>query len=162
MIKKTIFIIVLTVSMITMAFAQWQGRNRANRVHTFDVTAPVDITGKITKVETVTNGKGRRGSGIHLTVADGDKQLPIRLGPSAYLDSNRWEFKEGENITVKAFKGTGNDNGVFFASQITRNGEQLTLRDQNGFPKWSRGMNGQRMGANRTAGRRGCGNRFNR
>jgi len=160
--KKTIFILVLTVLMITMTFARGQGRNRANRVHTFDVTAPVDITGKITKVESVTNGNGRYGSGIHLTIADGANQLPVRLGPSAYLGSNKWEFKEGENITVKAFKGTGNDNGVLFAAHITRNGEQLSLRDNNGLPMWRRSMKGQGTGGNRMAGRRGCGNRFNR
>lgn len=163
MFKKTTLIIVLTVLMVTMTFAQGRGRNRsANRMHTFDVAAPVDITGKITKVESVTNGQGRYCSGIHLMIADGANQLPVRLGPSVYLDSNKWEFKEGENITVKAFKGTGNDNGVLFAAQITRNGEQLSLRDNNGLPMWRRSMKGQGTGGNRMAGRRGCGNRFNR
>ena len=163
MFKKTIFISLIAVLMVTMTFAQGRGRNRAaNRAHTFDVAAPVDISGKITKVEPVTNGQGRCGSGIHLTVDDGANQLPVRLGPSAYLDSNKWEFKEGENITVKAFKGIGNDNGALFAAQVTRNGEQLTLRNKNGIPMWSRGKNGQGTRGNRMAGRRGCGRRFNR
>lgn len=160
MIKKTTLIILLTVLMVAMTFGQGRGRNRAaNRTHTFDVTAPVDITGKITKVESVTTGKGRRCAGIHLTVNDGTDSFPVSLGPSAYMDSNKWEFKKGEKITVNAFKGTGNNSGAFFAAQITRNGEQLTLRDKNGIPKWSRGMDGQ---GNRAAGRRSCGRRFNR
>ena len=47
MIKKTLFIIVITVSLITMISAQGWRQNRANPVHTFDVTAPIEITGKI-------------------------------------------------------------------------------------------------------------------
>lgn len=160
MIKKTTFIILIAVMMVTMTFAQGRGRNRAaNRAHTFDVAVPVNITGKIVKVESVTNERGRYCGGIHLTVDNGTKQVPVSLGPSAYLDSNKWEFKQGERITVKAFKGTGDDNGALFASQVTRNGEQLTLRDKDGLPMWSRSMNKR---GNRMAGRRGCGRRFNK
>lgn len=157
--KKTIFIILLlAVTMVTMTFAQQgRGRNRAaNPVHTFDVTAPVDITGKIVKVESVSNGTGRYGTGLHVTVESNGNQFPVRLGPSAFVNTNNWELKEGQEIQVRAYKGTGNDNGAWFAAEINHGGQQLTLRDKNGIPLWSRGMNGGNNGNNRMAGQRGC------
>ncbi len=160
MFKKTTFIILITVLMVTMTFAQGRGRNRANRMHTFDVTAPVNITGKIVKVTTLNTGNGWYGTGIRLTIVENGKQFPVILGPTAYVNSNKWVFKEGETLTVNAFKGTGNDNGTWFAAGITRGGNQLTLRDAKGFPMWRRGMKGRR-GGGRGAGR-GAGRRFNR
>jgi hypothetical protein len=156
--KKTIVLImVLAVTMVTMTFAQGRGRNRAaNPVHTFDVTAPADITGKIVKVETVSNGTGRYGTGIHLTVESNGTQIPVRLGPSGYFNTNNWEFKEGQEIKVRAYKGTGNDNGMWFAAEINSSGQQLTVRDKNGIAMWSRSMNGGNNRNYRMGGQRGC------
>jgi len=154
MIKKIILISVITISMVTVSFGQ-QGQNR-NRVHTFDVTAPVELSGKILKVETVKDVGGRygkSGGGIHLTIQAGDKQSLVCLGPAAFLDSNNWEFKAGEMVTVKAFKGTGNSSGQLFAAGVTRGGQQLVLRDTNGSPMWRQSLNRKGQGKGR-GGRR--------
>ena len=155
--KKTMLIMIIVVSMAMLSFGQ--GRNR---VHTFDVTTPVEVSGKIIKVETVkatTGGYGRYSGGIHLTIQQGDKQSVVHLGPAAYMNSNNWEFKEGEMVTVNAYNGTGNYSGQLFAADVTRNGKQLTLRDKDGFPMWRQSMN--RRGQGKGKGRGGWKNNRN-
>jgi hypothetical protein len=152
MIKKITLIAIITISMVTVSF----GQRGYNRTHTFDVTTPVELSGKILKVETVkdTNGRyGRSGGGIHLTIRTGDKQSLVNLGPAAFLSSNNWEFKTGEMVTVKAFNGTGNSNGQLFAASVTRGGQQLALRDANGLPMWRQSLNRKGQGKGR-GGRR--------
>jgi hypothetical protein len=152
MTKKTILITLLMISMVTVSFAQMgRGRNARNWWHTFDVTNPVEISGEIVKVDTITKGSGRYGTGIHLTIADNGKESLVSLGPSTYLVSNNWQFANGEKIKIRAFKGTGNDQGQLFAAEITRGGEQLLLRDQNGLPMWRQSLN--RRGYRRGGGR---------
>jgi len=154
MIKKTILIAVITISMVTLSF----GQRGFNRTHTFDVTAPVEINGKILKVETVKDGTGwygRFGGGIHLTIQSGDKQSLVHLGPAVFLDSNKWEFKTGEMVTMKVFKGTGKSSGQLFAASVTRGGQQLVLRDGNGFPMWRQSLKGKGQGRGQGRGRGG-------
>ena len=148
MIKKTIFVSILIILMVTLSFGQ-RGYGRY-RVHTFDVTNPVAINGKIVKIETVRNSSRGYGTGIHLTVTDGDTQTVVNMGPAAFLSSNKWEFKEGDKISLKAFKGTGNNSGQLFAAEISRAGKQLVLRDNFGGPMWRQSLN-----KNRGGGRRG-------
>ena len=151
MIKKTIFVSILIILMVTLSFGQ-RGYGRY-RVHTFDVTNPVAINGKIVKVETVRSSNRGYGTGIHLTVADEGTQTVVNMGPAAFLSSNNWEFKEGEKISVKAFKGTGNSSGQLFAAEITRTGKQLALRDNFGWPMWRQSLNKNRCGGRRGGGR---------
>jgi hypothetical protein len=148
MIKKTIFVSILIGLMVTLSFGQ-RGYGRY-RVHTFDVTNPVTINGKIVKVETVRSSNRGYGTGIHLTVADGGTQNVVNMGPAGFLSYNNWEFKEGEKISVKAYKGTGSSSGQLFAAEISHAGKQLALRDNSGWPMWRQSMN-----KNRGGGRRG-------
>lgn len=160
--KKTLFTILMVVTMVTVISAQGWRQNRINPVHTFDVTAPVEVTGKIVKVETTANNMGRRGTGTHLTIAAGGQQYPVSLGPTAYLVSQKWNFQEGENVTVRIFKGTGTNAGTFFAAEINRGGTLLVLRDTNGLPMWRASLNKGGGGYARSGRGRGCSRRGGR
>ncbi len=157
---------VLALLMVGQGYAQMRGNgcrgnranmaNRANRVHTFDVQKPLMIEGKITSLDKSSNKAGRYGTGgIHLVVAADGKNVPVRLGPAVYLESNDWNFNVGDSVKVKAFKGTGNADGLFFAAEITRGGKQLVLRDANGFPQWRRSMAKGNFGRGQGRNRRG-------
>lgn len=151
MIKKVMFVSVIIVSMVMLNFGQ--GRHK---VHTFDVTTPVTIDGKIVKVETVKGGNGRYANGVHLTVNDGGKESLVVVGPAPFLDAKGIALAEGENVSIKTFKGTGNDSGRLFAAEITHAGKQLVLRESTGRPTWRQSMN--RKGSGWRNGR-GRGNR---
>ena len=143
MTKKLLFSLVIIASMITMSFAQagnqrfLQRQNlRANRFQTFDTANPVEINGSIAKVTRSNRGYGRYRDGLELLIFTGEKNLSVRLGPVAFLDSNNWHFKKGDKIQVTAFKGTGQSKGNFFAAKIQMKGKTLILRDKDGIPAW--------------------------
>jgi hypothetical protein len=122
-----------------------------------DAASQVELSGVIAKVENCNSGRGWYANGINLTVVDdGKQQSLVRLGPAAFLSTNNWAFKQGEKIIVKAFKGTGNFANEFFAAEVIRDGKNLLLRDEYGFPKWRQSLRkGRGMGRGRGAGRYG-------
>lgn len=160
MTKKTIWIVTIIVAMVAVSFSQVQPQrryiNRANRAHTFDIASQIEVSGIIAKVENCNSGKGWYANGINLTIDDGKQQSLVRVGPAAFLSTNNWAFKQGEKIIVKAFKGTGNFANEFFAAQVTRDGKNLLVRDEYGFPMWRQSLRrGRGMGRGRGAGRYG-------
>lgn len=158
MTKKTLSIVTVIAALVTLSFAQAQPQpqyaNRAGRLHTFDVSTAVEISGVIAKVENCNLGTGQYANGINLTVDDGKQQAIVRLGPIAYLNDNNWTFKQGDKIIVKAFNGTGDFAGEFFASEVILGGKSLLLRDRYGLPLWRQSLRGGRgMGPGRGYGR---------
>ncbi|MCK4761801.1 MAG: hypothetical protein KAW12_06335 [Candidatus Aminicenantes bacterium] len=158
MIKKITIVTMVILMTAVLAYSQGRGqgynerplyRNRVNRLHTFDVTAAAAIEGKVTKVEKCIEGRGRYAAGVVLTVATGSQNALVRIGPAAYLNSNNWEFKQGETITIKAFKGTGKYEGEFFAAEVNQAGKQLILRDKDGLPQWRQSLQGKGRGQGR-------------
>lgn len=156
MTKKTMLVLTIIALLVTLSFSQVlpprRYANRGNRLHTFDVTVPVEVSGVITQVKNCNLGRGWYANGISLTVDDGNQQSLVHMGPIAYLNSYNWQFKQGEEIQLKAFKGTGNYTGELFAAEVIRNGKQLVLRDRYGFPMWR-----QSLKRGRGMGRRGRG-----
>lgn len=161
MVKKTVIITMLILALAALSFGQGSNRGgqrpyyNANRIHDFDVTKPVDINGEITKVETVQAQNNQRGTGVHLTVAHGDTQSVVSLGPSFYLDAQNQVFKKGEKIQLKAYPGIGSSNGLLFAASLNHGGKALLLRDADGYPLWRRSLNRQGRWGRRGKGRRG-------
>ena len=64
----------------------------------------------------------------------------VSVGPKFYLDSQNWQLKKGDQVTIKAFRGIEDSKGLFFASEVIRNGEKLMLRDKEGFSMWRRNL----------------------
>jgi hypothetical protein len=163
MAKKTILIAAIIAAMVTLSFSQVQPQrryaNRANRMHTFDVSTPIEISGVIVKVGNCNSGMGWYANGINLTVENGKQQSLVRLGPAAYLGTANWVFKQGDKVVIRAFKGTGNYANEFFAAEVTRDGKNLLLRDKYGFPLWRQSLKGGR-GMGRGRGRGGYGRRY--
>ncbi len=161
--KKLMLITVIIFTLVAIGIAEVQPvqpvqQNRQGyRMHTFDVTSTVTIEGKILEVTQCTSGKGKYSAGVLLTIADAKqgKNTQVYLGPNAFIQSNNWELKKGESIAIKAYIGTGNDNGNFFASQLSQGGKQLELRDKTGRPLWRRSAihQGYRQG---NGARRNC------
>ena len=91
-------------------------------------------------VSAVTNPTGRRGwSGIHLSVQSGGQTYDVHVGPSAYVTSSGFAFATGDKIQVTGSKVQLNGADALIAREITKDGKTLSLRDKQGFPKWSGG-----------------------
>ncbi len=149
---KPVFIMIILILMLSMSYAQRMGRGWGYHCnYMFDLNSPVMIQGLILKVEKLDLGRGRYANGIRLIMKSDKKEIPIYIGPAAFLNSNNFGFKEGETVKIKAFKGTNNTNTALFALEVHKSGKNLVLRDKNGLPMWrwslykGRGRRGRRM-----------------
>lgn len=156
MIKKILISLTIVFLMLTMVFAQGRGQRfparrnlRANSYQTFDVANPVQINGSIVTITRRTLGNGMYRDGLELLILTGAKNISVRLGPVAFLESTKWNFKKGDKIEMIAYNGTGQNKGMLFAAKISMNGKTLILRDENGiaqwrYSRWGRGRRGRR------------------
>ncbi len=128
------FLAVLALAALIAAPALAQG-GRGARLYN-----PATETTLQGTVSAVTNPTGRRGwSGVHLSLQSGGQTYDVHLGPSAYITNSGFAFANGDKIQVTGSKIQINGADALIAREITKDGKTLTLRDKQGFPKWSGG-----------------------
>lgn len=102
----------------------------------YDASTVTTVHGTVTAVNTIT---GRRGfSGVHLTLQSGDQKSEVHIGPSYYVSSKGFAFANGDQVEVTGSKVNLNGADTLIAREVTKDGKVLTLRDEHGFPLWSR------------------------
>ena len=96
-----------------------------------------EITVKGT-IENVMQSSGRHGwSGIHLSLKADQGICDVHVGPASFVSAQQFTFSKGDSIEVTGSKTKMNGKEVVIARQITKDGKVITLRDEQGFPKWS-------------------------
>jgi hypothetical protein len=91
-------------------------------------------------VEKVTQTTGQRGwAGTHLTRRTDQGAYDVHVGPASFISAQQFTFAKGDNVEAIGSKTVVGGKGVLIARQITKAGKTLILRDEHGFPKWSRG-----------------------
>ena len=63
----------------------------------------------------------------------------MHVGPSAYVSKNGFAFSAGDQVDVTGSKTKLGDTETIVAREIKKDGKVLTLRDNQGIPKWSGG-----------------------
>lgn len=162
-VTKLIVVSLVMLSMTAMTFGQTGGQgsrsyDRCYRYRPLDITAPQSIEGKVIKVEAANSGRGRYGDGTHLVIQSGKAEMTVHLGPRVFLEKNQIRIQQGDQVKLTAFKGTYNNQAVFFASQVWQDGKAIILRDQQGFPMWRASLEAGGRGNRNRSFRRG-GNR---
>jgi hypothetical protein len=62
--------------------------------------------------------------------------ITVHLGPAWYLSQKRFSPNVGDMLGVIGSKITQNGRTVVVSREVTKNGETLRLRDDQGFPLW--------------------------
>jgi hypothetical protein len=126
--------LLLAVPVLMAQAGMGGGRSRGAR----NYNPATEVTVKGT-VEEVTQTTGQRGwAGIHLTLKTDQGAYEVHVGPASYISAQQFAFAKGESVEVVGSKTNVGGQGVLIARQITKDGKTLTLRDEQGFPKWSR------------------------
>ena len=100
---------------------------------------PKTVTTVQGKVESVEAGQGRRGQGVQLKLSAGADTVWVVLGPSFWLDDQNVKLAAGDLVDVKGAKSVRFGQQVLVAQEVRRGAEVLTLRDEDGVPRWARG-----------------------
>ena len=109
------------------------------------------VTGMVEKLEELSMGPGGgMGMKFRELVLKTDKgNLMIHLGPTWYLDQQKFAVKVGDKIEVTGSQVTLNNQPAIIARDVTMQGRVLKLRDDQGIPAWrgmGRGVMGQGVG----------------
>lgn len=110
-----------------------QGGGRAQRF--YDPSTETVVKGTIEKVTEV-EGK-HRWNGTHLTLRTDDQTYDVHVGPSDYVSKNGFKFSAGDRVEVTGSKIKLGGVDTIVAREIKKQDKVYTLRDSQGFPKWS-------------------------
>jgi hypothetical protein len=102
----------------------------------FDPKTVTTVQGDIVNIQA---DQGRRGQGVHLTLAVGSENLQVIVGPSFYLDEQSVRLVAGDKVEVKGSRSTWGGQPVLVAQEIRKGNDALTLRNADGVPLWARG-----------------------
>ena len=110
------------------------------------------ITGEVVKVEKV-SPMGGMGPGVHLLVRtnSNSEPMPVHLGPNWFIENQELQIQPKDQVQVTGSRIELAGQPALIASEVTKDGEVLKLRDDTGRPVWAawrqRGMGGAGMGA---------------
>jgi DNA/RNA endonuclease YhcR with UshA esterase domain len=115
--------------------AQRQGRGKG--IPEYDQTSVVSVTGA---VQAVSESAGPGGwAGTHFILQAQDGPIEVHLGPSAFLAQENFKLTAGEQVQVTGSKIKYQNADLVIAREVKVGDKVLQLRDDRGYPKWSRG-----------------------
>jgi DNA/RNA endonuclease YhcR with UshA esterase domain len=122
----------------SIAVAQSTPPNGTGRgMRNYDPATEVTVKGT---VEDLTQTTGKRGwAGTHLTLKTDKGAYVVHVGPSSFIAGQGFTIDKGDTLEITGSKSTVNGKEVLLARTLTKDGKVLTLRDEKGIPKWSRG-----------------------
>jgi hypothetical protein len=133
-----IAIAILTLGVATALAQRGMGQG-SGRMYNPDTETTVKGT-----VEEVKQVPGRRGAsdGTHLILKTDKETLEVHLGPTAFLESQKFTFVKGDQIEVIGSKVKVGGADALLAREVKKGDKTLTLRNAQGVPAWSGGRRG--------------------
>ncbi|MGB7414372.1 MAG: hypothetical protein WA902_09210 [Thermosynechococcaceae cyanobacterium] len=111
------------------------------------------ITGKVVRMDERASQGRRSGTGMHVLVETAKGTVDVHLGPSWYLDDQKFSLKSGDLVEITGSRLADANQPTLTAAVVKSGDTVLKLRDENGLLAW-RGMGqGRRMNGNRGTGR---------
>lgn len=108
----------------------------------YDPDSVTTLTGKVTAVEIEPSGPGRTG-GVHVTLQAEGKQTVVHLGPSWFLEQQGFKAAKDETLAVTGSLVTTGEETYLIAREVKKGEKSVVLRNDQGFPAWSRGRRWQ-------------------
>ena len=117
-----------------LSYAQMPGGARG--VPMYNPATEVTLKGTVEAVNQMT---GRRGwGGTHLQLKTDSETLDVHVGPSWFLSQNKMSFAKGDAVEVTGSKVVFANGDSLLAREIKKGDQKLRLRNETGFPVWSR------------------------
>ena len=93
------------------------------------------VSGEVIDVYETTSRQGYR-AGLHLLVKTNEETLDVHLGPISYIEGQNFNFEPGDVLKIKGDRFTESQIPTMIATEVKKDNETLTLRDDDGFPMW--------------------------
>jgi hypothetical protein len=107
----------------------------------YDPATEVTLKGTVEEVKEMDCAECPRGTkGTHITLRTGDQSYDVHLGPTSYLADQKFAVAKNDQVEVTGSKVKQGDVEVILARQVKNGDQAIKLRDAQGIPVWSRGM----------------------
>jgi hypothetical protein len=105
----------------------------------FDLTKATTITGEIENLGSYGMSSwrslpGMAVQGLILKTEHGN--IEVYVGPPSYTTKQKFTLQKGDTLKVKGFKVIRKDEAAFFAAEIKKDNQTLSLLDEDGSPLW--------------------------
>ena len=100
------------------------------------------FSGEVIEVYEATSQSYR--AGLHLLVKANEETIDVHLGPISYIEGQNFRFEPGDVLEIKGDHEVARSRDRFtesqmpnmIATEVTKDNDTLTLRDEDGFPMW--------------------------
>jgi hypothetical protein len=143
--KRMSFLRVLMIAAAVLTLTAASALARGGRVQgagrMYNPATETTVKGTVEEVKQVSGPRGGPG-GAHLILKTDKETLEVRLGPTAFLEKEKFTFTKGDQIEVTGSKVKIEGANALIAREVKKGGKTLTLRDAQGVPAWSGGRRG--------------------
>jgi hypothetical protein len=102
----------------------------------YDLSSEITLKGVVEEVKEVPNSSLGETS-LHLMVKTGSGLIEVQVAPVAFLKDMDVTFAKGDQLEIVGSQLTQDGNPIVLARSITRDRNELVVRDKQGAPAWS-------------------------
>ncbi len=141
--KPVLFLaLIMSLSLACPGLAQpVPGGGRGMGARLYNPQTVTTVKGQVEKLEALP-GRGRGGGrGLQyqsVVIKTSQGSLMVPLGPGWFLAEKKFAVKAGDTLEATGSKVILNNQPALIAREVKVNGQTLTLRDAQGFPRWRR------------------------
>jgi hypothetical protein len=106
-----------------------------HRGHRYDPATVKTVEGEVARVMKPEGPRGRRG--VMVWMETKDDFIPVFLGPAKFLKKADVKLEKGNRIIVSGSEVKGPGGPAMIAKEFRKDDKLVTLRDDDGTPKWS-------------------------
>jgi hypothetical protein len=119
-----------------LAFSQkgWNPGSKYNRM--YDKDSVITISGIVTAIDNI-KISGTNATGVHISVKTENQTMQVHLGPAWYIDKQTVQIQVNDKVNVTGSRVYYKGDEVIIAKEITKDGQVLKLRDDDGYPYWA-------------------------
>jgi DNA/RNA endonuclease YhcR with UshA esterase domain len=136
-------VLMIAIAVLTLgaasALAQRGMGQGAGRM--YDTATETTVKGTVEEVKQVSGPRGGPG-GTHLILKTDKETLEVHLGPTTFLEKEKFTFAKGDQIEVTGSKVKIGAADALLAREVKKGDKTLTLRNAQGIPAWSSGRRG--------------------
>jgi hypothetical protein len=136
-----ILLIAIAISTLSVASVLAQRGMGQGAGRMYDPATETTVKGTVEEVKQIPGQRGGA-SGTHLIVKTDKETLEVHLGPTAFLEKEKFTFAKGDQIEVTGSKVKIGAADALLAREVKKGGKTLTLRNAQGIPVWSGGRRG--------------------
>jgi hypothetical protein len=134
---QSILVAFAAATLLVPALAGQGGPGTGRAMPNYDPETEIRVTGTVKEISYPDSPQGWQG--VHLALQAGEDLYDVHLGPRSYVEAQGFTFAVGDEIEVLGSQVQCQGEDALLAREIRAGERTLTLRDEDGRPKWARG-----------------------